>query len=229
MNYENLQKNIIGSMRESQTLDRIISLDIEADLRTFENPQQPILSISTARRIDGKIDIRKFILENETIEAEVGIFNDFGSFCQEVKPLVIVGFASSVFDLPILMLKMRALENQFKKDGKYQSGYWALRETLGKSYSLDVFDPVRFEIARIDNSSPKFMSLEKTIAHKRFEHLPFMKTKNIVSDMTNNSGMNKWDVVHNLWKDNRESFNQYIEGDVHDTLLLAEDLFGIGK
>ncbi len=66
------------------------------------------------------------------------------------------------------MLKMRALENLFKKDGKYQPGYWALRETLGKSYSLNVFDPVRFEIARVENSSPKFISLEKTIDHKRF-------------------------------------------------------------
>ncbi|MEX2193006.1 MAG: 3'-5' exonuclease [Nitrosarchaeum sp.] len=228
MNYDDLQKTVIGSMRENKTLDRIISLDIEADLRTFENPQQPILSISTARRIDGKINIQKFILEDETSDAEVKIFNEFGSFCQEVKPLVIVGYASSVFDLPMLMLKMRTLDNQFKKDSRYQPGYWALRDTLGKCFSLDVFDPVRFEIARVENSSPKFMPLEKTLSHKRFEHLPFMRTKNVVSDMTNN-GMNKWDAIHNLWRDKRESFNQYIEGDVHDTLLLAEDLFNINS
>ena len=71
------------------------------------------------------------------------------------------------------------------------------------------------------------ISLEKTIAHKRFEHLQFMRTKNVVSDLITSSGMNKWDAIHSLWKDNRKSFNHYIEGDVHDTLLLAEDLFGI--
>ena len=88
-------------------------------------------------------------------------------------------------------------------------------------------DPVRFEVAKFDSSTPKFISLENTMAHKRFEHLPFMRTKNIVSNLTNNSTDNKWDVIYNLWKNNRASFNQYVEGDVHDTLLLAEELFDV--
>lgn len=227
MNYDDLQKTVIGSLKDTKTLDRVVSVDIEASLSTFENPQQQVLSISTARRIDGKVDIKKFILESETSDDEARIFNEFGTFCQEVKPLVMLGYGSSRFDLPILMLKIRTLDNQFRKDGRYQPGYWAFREAIGRGYFLDMIDPVRFEIARVDKSSPSMISLEKTIAHKRFGHLPFMRTKNVVSDLITGSGMNKWDAIHGLWKDDRKSFNQYIEGDVHDTLLLAEDLFGI--
>lgn len=229
MNYDDLQKTVIAYMRENQALDRIVSVDIEASLSTFENPQQQVLSISTARRVDGKINIQKFILENETSEDEARIFNEFGNFCQEVKPLVMLGYGSSRFDLPILMLKIRTLDTLFKKDGRYPPGYWAFREAIGRGYFLDMIEPVRFEIARVDKSSPSMISLEKAIAHKRFEHLPFMRTKNVVSNLTTDSGMNKWDAIRSLWKDNRKSFNQYVEGDVHDTLLLAEDLFGIRK
>lgn len=227
MNYDDLQKTVIASLRENRTLDRVVSVDIEADLRTFENQQQPILSISTARRVDGKIDIKTFVLESETSEDEARVFDEFGLFCQEVKPLVMLGYNSSRFDLPIMMLKMRTLENHFKKDGKLQPGYWALREAIGRGYFLDIIDPVRFEIGRFDNAPPKITSLENAISHKRFEFMPFMRTKNIVSGMTTDSGMNKWDAIHHLWKNDRKLFNQYVEGDVHDTLLLAENLLGM--
>lgn len=227
MNYDDFQKIVIGSLKENQTLDRMVSVDIEADLGTFEKPQQPILSISTARRVDGKIDIKKFVLENETGEDEARIFNEFGSFCQEVKPLVLLGYGLSGFDLPVMMLKIRILEKQFKKDGKYQPGYWSIRETMGRSYFLDILDPVRFEIGKFDNVSPKFVRLENAISHARFNKIPFMNTKNVVSDLMTTSGMDKWNAIHSLWENDRSDFNKYIEGDVHDTLLLAENLFGI--
>lgn len=80
MNYDDLQKIIIGSMRDAKTLDRMVSVDIEADLGTFDNPRQPVISISTARRVDGRIDIKKFVLEEETPEDEARIFNEFGGW-----------------------------------------------------------------------------------------------------------------------------------------------------
>jgi DNA polymerase elongation subunit (family B) len=227
VNYDDLQKTVIRYMKDAGALDRVVSVDIEASLGTFENPQQPVLSISTARRVNGKIDVKKFVLENETVEDEGRIFSEFGSFCQEVKPLILLGYGSSTFDLPIIMFKIKNLDERFKKDGRFQPGYWSLRDAMGKGYFLDVLDPVRFEIGRFDGTSSKFVKLENVISHKRFNSLPFMKTKNVVSDLMTSSGMNKWEAVYSLWKNNRNSFNQYIEGDVHDTLLLAEDLFGI--
>lgn len=225
MNYEDLQRVITNSLIENQAWGRAISLDIEADLRILDDPTKIILSISTARRDGNKIDIQKFVLNNENIEDEVRIFNEFGSFCERLRPLVFIGYGIGRFDLPVLLVKMRQLDNMFRQGGKYQSGYWAFRDAVTRSYVLDMINPVRFEIARFDRDTPKFISLENTIAHKRFEQLPFMRTKNIVSDMMKDLTKDKWNVIHGLWKNNRESFNKYIEGDVHDTLLLAEELF----
>lgn len=49
-----------------------------------------------------------------------------------------------------------------------------------------------------------------------------MNTKNIVSDIKGD----KWEVIRTLWKNDRKKFEKYIEGDVHDTLVLVEDVFG---
>lgn len=227
MNYNELQKIIIDSLKNNQAWNRAISLDIEADLRTLDDPKKPILSISLARRDGNNIDIQKFILDNETVEEEVNIFDQFGSFCEEVRPLVILGYGISRFDLPVLLVKMRQLDNLFQQSGRYNSGYWAFRETLTSSYVLDMINPVRFEIARFDGSTAKFRSLEYAISHKRFQHLPFRKAKNIVSDLSRGSKEKKWEIIYDLWKNDRDSFIEYIEGDVHDTLLLAEELFSV--
>lgn len=226
MNYEDLQNTVVKSLTDNNSWDRAVSIDIEADLNTLQNPNGQILSISAARRIDGKIDIQNFILENETEEDEVRVFREFGDYCGVTRPLVLVGYGISRFDLPLLLVKMRQLDNLFMKEGKYWPGYWAFRDAVTRAYVLDVINPVRFEIGRFDNVSPKFLSLEKAISHKRFEHLPFRSMKEVVSQKLDDT-KTKWDVIYNLWKDDRTSFIKYAEGDVHDTLLLAEDIFKI--
>lgn len=226
MNYEDLQNIIVGSLKENNSWNRAISVDIETSLDVLDGSKTPLLSISVARRNDGKVEIEKFILQRETPEDEARLFNEFGNFCQKIRPLVMIGYGIGRFDLPVLSLKMRQLDNMFRQEGKYNPGYWAFRDALTRSYVLDMINPVRFEVGRVDQSAPSMLSLEKAIDHKRFQHLPFKRTKNIVSNLINSS-TNKWDVIYNLWKINRNSFNQYVEGDVHDTLLLAEELFNV--
>jgi DNA polymerase elongation subunit (family B) len=223
VNYENLQKHIVEFLKSNHLWHRAVSIDIEADLRTLDDPKKVILSISTARRVNNRIDIKNFIVNEESLEEEIRIFNEFGSFCEEVRPLVLVGFGNSRFDVPLLLLKMRRLDNLFKQNGLYQSGYWAFRDTLTRSYILDVINPVRFAIADYDNTSPKFVSLDFALKHPRFRHLPFKNSKGIVSNLNGD----KWEIIRGLWKNDRKKFEQYIEGDVHDTLLLAEDIFKI--
>ena len=151
VNYENLQKHIVEFLKSNHLWYRAVSIDIEADLRTLDDPEKIILSISTARRVNNRIDIKNFIIEEETPEEEIRIFNEFGSFCEEVRPLVLVGFGNSRFDIPLLLLKMRRLDNLFKQNGIYQSGYWAFRDALTRSYILDVINPVglRLQITTI--------------------------------------------------------------------------------
>ena len=73
-NYENLQKHIVEFLKLNNMWHRAVSIDIEADIRTFYDPRKIILSISTARRINNKIDIKNFIVNDESVEEEVRIF-----------------------------------------------------------------------------------------------------------------------------------------------------------
>lgn len=226
VNYGHLQKHTTDFLVANNAWDRAVSVDIEADLKILDDFGKIVLSISTARRVDGKVEIKKFIVEEESLDEEVRIFNEFGSFCAEVKPLVLVGYNIGRFDLPVFLVKTRRLDSLFKDaQGKYKPGYWAFRDATTQSYILDVLNQVKFEIANHDKTTPRFVSLEAAIAHQRFKHLPFKNTKRIVSGVEGD----KWDVIRNLWQNDRKKFEEYIEGDVHDTLLLAEDIFGIKK
>ena len=48
---------------------------------------------------------------------------------------------------------------------------------MTRAYFLDIQDPVRFEISKVDNVPPKVVSLEKAVEHRRFQNLPFMRTR----------------------------------------------------
>ncbi len=227
MNYEDLQRNIVEYLHTNQAWSRAITLDLETDLETLNDPSRFILSLSVANRNINQIEITNFILAEETEEHEVDILLKLGDYCQQKRPLLVIGYGITGFDLPILLFKMRQLDDKFKKERKYFPSYWAFRDTLRRAYFLDMFDPVKFEIARVDNASPKSNSLENVISHKRFQHLPFKNTKRIVSDLVKELGKNKWEVIHHLWKNQRDEFIKYTEGDVHDTHLLAEEIFGL--
>jgi hypothetical protein len=227
ISYEDLTKSIVDLIEKDCCWDRVVSVDIEADLGILDDPNKSIISISTARRVDGKVIIEKFIAENESDKEEAKIFREFGKFCLKVKPLVLVGYGIGRFDNLVIGLKMRALDGLFKSNGRYDSWYWALRESMNRSYVLDTIDPVRFEIGKHDNAPPSILSLEKAISHPRFGKLQFKNTKNIVSDLQTKG--NKWDIIRHLWKNDRNKFEQYIEGDVHDTLLIAEDIFNMNS
>lgn len=227
LHYIDLQKWIIDFFRNNRAWDRAISLDIEADLRVLNNPSEAykyILSISVARRVKENIEIRNFILNYESIEDKVRVLNEFGSYCKEIRPLMLIGYGISRFDLPILLFKMRQLDNIFELQRVYSKEYWAFRDTITQSYILDIINPVRFVIAKHDNARPSFKPLEAIITHPLFSSLPFRNNKQIIS---NSSGHEKWNIIYELWKNNREDFVKYIEGDSYNTLLIAEELFNM--
>jgi hypothetical protein len=228
LNHDDLQRNIVGYLVSQGAWDRAVSLDIEADLKTLEEPRKPILSISIARRVNGQVETRNLILESETLEAEMKLMGDLATLFQQLRPLVIMGYGLNSFDHPILTLKQIQLDAIFERNHSYTPAYWYLREVLSRSYFLDVIDPVRFEVAKFDSAKPRFLGLEQAMKHPRFAHLPFRGKKSIVSDLMTSRGMNKWDAIHYLWQNDRPNFEEYITGDSYDTLLITEDLFGMG-
>jgi DNA polymerase elongation subunit (family B) len=117
LNYDELQRNIVGYLRGNQAWSRAISLDIEADLKTLDNPSKIILSLSLARRNGNEIEITNFIVDEETEEQETStIIGDFGAYCERLRPLVLIGYGITKFDLPVLILKMKRLDCKFKRE-----------------------------------------------------------------------------------------------------------------
>lgn len=224
--YIDLSRCVVDWVMDSHQWHRAVSIDIEADLRTLDDPAKILLSISIARRINGQVEIKKFVLSEETTTDEARILGELGIEFRQNSPLILIGYNNGLFDQPILALKLHQLEDVFKQGRKYQRGYWDLNDAITRSYLLDMMAPVMSEVAEYDKAPWKRLSLEEAIAHPRFKHLAFKRTKHIVSDrLTANSSPTKWDVIHDLWKNDRKLFERYIEGDVHDTFLIAEDIF----
>lgn len=226
MNHIDLSRCVVDWLLKNDQWNRAVSIDIEGDLATLDDPTKLLLSLSIARRTNGGIKIKNFVLNEETNADEVRTFRELGTEFQQIEPLILIGFNIRRFDLLIFGLKLRRLDNMFKQGRNYEPWYWALRDAFGGSCILDMIDPIRFEVAKHDKTRPKFVQLETAIAHPRFRRLTFRNTKNIVSSrMKADPSLTKWDVIHDLWKNDRKLFEQYIEGDVHDTLLIAEDIF----
>lgn len=232
MNHDDLTRAVVEWLRKNDNWHRAISLDIEIDLGILYGKKSFPLSVTIARRTRNEIEVRSFVLEEETPEDEIRMLGDFGVALEEIKPLTVIGFYSGEFDLPVLSLKLREMEARAREQKKQRpSCYWPIRELVTRAYMLDICDPVRFELARHDKATPKFVKLEHAISHKRFQHLCFMKTKHLVTSRMNQNGgeiKSKYEVIYDLWKNDRKSFEQYVKGDVHDTLLIAEDLFCSG-
>jgi hypothetical protein len=225
VNHSDLATSVVGWLLQVNQWHRAVSIDIEGSLEMLDDPTKILLSVSIARRTNGRIEIKKFILNEETSADEARIFSELGTEFQRIRPLALIGYNNGRFDQVVLGLKLRQLEELFKRERKYEAWYWALRETVARSYVLDMMDPVRFEMATYDNAPPKIPQLENVLQHPRFKHLGFRNTKEIVSGRMKAQSRPKWDVIHDLWKSERKLFEQYIEGDVHDTLLLSEEIF----
>lgn len=229
MFFRDFHKSIINTIK-SDYYSRIISIDIEGSLKLLEDKNEKLLSVSTARRLDKFIEIKKFIVNNESEKDEVELLTNLGFYLGNIKPLILVGYNIHRFDLLVLLNKLRSLENSFRQGNvKLPKEYWNLRDAFTNSFILDVMDHVKFEIADRSDGILQPITLEKAINHPLFSHLPFKNTKHIVTNMIKNPDdkNEKWEIIHTLWKDNRHLFEEYIEGDVHDTLLIAEDIFKI--
>lgn len=216
--YNDLEDTIINFLKQNHLWNRVISLDIEADLRILTDPTHSyhyILSISTAKRDKNGIDIRNFILEDECKEGEEKILRDFYSYCKGIKPLVIIGYGIRRFDLPLLLLKSR----QYRNVNNYN-------DSISRSYFLDLIYRAGYEIAKYEGREPRFNKLDDVINHELFSNLPFKNKKSIVESRIE-PDKDKWSVIYDLWKNHKTDFIEYINGDVHDTLLIAEKIFQI--
>jgi hypothetical protein len=109
---------------------------------------------------------------------------------------------------------------------KFPREYWALKDAATRAYVLDMLHPLRYALAEHDNATPKYKSLADVVAHARFEKVALMRRKQLAQG---ESQEHKGKIIYDLWRAHSPDFARYLEGDVHDVLLLAEELYGVGK
>ena len=188
--------------------NRVISLDLET--RVIEGQflkNERILAISYARRINGKfmetkgIETNTLILQNDSIESELELFQKFNIELKQIRPLCVVGYGLRYYDIPLLHMKRR----------HYNIPMWNIVDLIESTFQVDLYHILKYK---------RYKKLADVISSDEFSDLPLKRTKDIVSK----SGMKKGEDIYRLWKDSKNGLINYVEGDTHDPLLIIEKL-----
>lgn len=229
MYHQEIARIVIDKIRTENLQNRVVSIDFETKVLNVDTDLltgEILLGVGVSRRLDGKIDTRTFVLEEETNDSEFGMLKNLGNYFREVEPVALIGYGISSYDYPLIMIKLKRMEQFFKeRNSKPPPEYWSLRNAFVQSYVLDSMNFTKLEIAKHEGKDwiPN-VSLDKVIVHPRFNHLPFKRTKDLIINK-----MEKGKIIYDMWKNDKENFKRYLEGDVHDTLLITEDIFKINS
>jgi hypothetical protein len=218
MNYYDLSRWAVERVVSSGNRDRIVSLDLETRVVNGRFlSSELVLAASLSRRLDdGTIDSRVITLADENIESEGTLFRTLDKELRAVRPLVVVGFNVGSYDLPLLTTKL------VDSRSRYGEIFWGVRDCCSRTLVVDLIDPVRFELAKFDGSTPKFVSLEQAVDHPRFDKLPLSRKKFLAGQ---GNTVDKGTRICEMWKTRRSEFEEYALGDSHDVLLIFEDLY----
>ena len=112
-----MQRLIVGYVQSGGAWQRAVSLDIEADLNTLDDPRKPMLSISVAFRAAPTVSVTSFIAAPGSTpeDSDARLIEEFGVFCKMHRPMIFIGYGICRFDQTILLLKMRQMAEGFRK------------------------------------------------------------------------------------------------------------------
>jgi len=230
--YDEFAQAIVGKLCSEGQWHRAVSLDLETKIEKKSDflTGERLLAFGFARRIGGQAQVITFRLKEDTDEAEMALMNEAAQWLYMADPLVLLGYNISGYDFPLLALKLKWYEGKMKqgcKEGEkpvFPRAYWALKDAITRTFIVDMMHLLRFAIARHDNTTPKYRSLAYSVAHPKFASLPLMRRKGLAEAETSED---KGKKIFEMWKTSNPDFERYLEGDVHDVLLLAEEIFGV--
>ena len=232
--YNEFTAAAVEAVRSHHAWHRAVSIDLETKIekKTDFLTGERLLAIGLARRAGPEVEIRTFTLKDESDDAEIELLYEAARWLAPVRPLILLGYNIAGYDYPLLNMKLKwhddLLRAQAPEGEKphFPREYWALKDALTRAYVLDMMHPLRYAIAEHDNATPKYKSLADVVSHARFEKVALMRRKQLAQGTDSE---NKGKVIYDLWKSRNPDFERYLEGDVHDVLLLAEEMYGVGK
>jgi|GEM_PF-901914 len=250
LGYDELASSLVETICSRGEWHRVVSIDLETKIekKTDFLTGERLLAIGIARRAGASVETRTFTLKDESDDAEIELLYEAARHLAPVHPLLLLGYNIAGYDYPLLNMKLKwhddllrarlpdarfAAQNGAPSSQQARSGgqkpifpreYWALKDALTRAFVLDMMHPLRFALAAHDNLTPKYKSLADVVSHARFEKVALMRRKQLAAGTDTE---NKGKVIYGMWKARDPNFERYLEGDVHDVLLLAEELFGV--
>ncbi len=143
MFYEELQLKLLKLLRNNG--HKVISLDLETKLMDPNEflTNEPILSISFARRRSGKpmtgdaIEVKTLFLESEEDGSEKKLLEEFDRELETIKPLGVVGYGIRNYDITLLSIK--------KTRYKLQQPPWKLIDMLESAVHIDIYHVLKYK------------------------------------------------------------------------------------
>jgi len=244
--YDELAKATVDAVCNAGQWHRAVSVDLETKIMKKSDflSGERLLGIGFARRTCDGVETRTLRLKDDSDEAEAELLNEAARWLYGVRPLLLLGYNIAGYDYPLLSLKIKWYDDRARaacKEGEkpmFPREYWALKDAMTRAFVLDMMHPLRYEIARHDSCTAKYRSLSFVVSHKRFAEMKLMRRKGLAeadasagkdAEVRKDAQMNKGLKIYEMWKSDDPAFESYLEGDVHDVLLLAEEIYSIGK
>jgi DNA polymerase elongation subunit (family B) len=236
--YGELAQSTVDAICNAGAWHRAVSIDLETKIEKKGDflSGERLLGIGFARRAGGEVETKTLRLKDDTDEAEVALLEEAARYLHTVKPLLLLGYNISGYDYPLLALKVKWYDDRGRaacKEGEkpvFPREYWALKDALTRAFVLDMMHSLRYDMAKHDGSTAKYRSLAYSVAHPMYAHVPLMRRKGL-ADAEAQAGtdkqMDKGKKIYEMWKSRDAAFESYLEGDVHDVLLLAEEIYGV--
>jgi DNA polymerase elongation subunit (family B) len=232
--YNELAAAAVEAVRSQGQWHRAVSIDLETKIEKKEDflTGERLLGIGLARRAEGKVETKTFILKDESDEAEIELLYEAARWLAPVRPLILLGYNIAGYDYPLLNMKLKWHDDLLRaaapegEKPRFPREYWALKDAATRACVLDMLHPLRYALAEHDGTTPKYKSLADVVSHARFEKVALMRRKQLAQGETSE---HKGKIIYDLWRAHNPDFARYLEGDVHDVLLLAEELYGVGR
>ncbi len=212
MRYEDLQIYLLRLLKSFW--NRVLALDIETHVveqRYLENDR--ILAVGIARRVSGDlldsdgIEVKTIFLEDDTDDSEIELLKKLGAELSRIKPLCVVGYGIRQYDIPLLAIKKQRYGNLMKQFREF----WKLVDLIESAVHIDLYHILKYK---------GYRKFDDVVHSVEFAMLPLKRTKSIIAK----ERAEKAHEIYRLWRENREKLEEYVEGDVHDSLLIAEKL-----
>ncbi|MCL5437967.1 MAG: hypothetical protein M1148_02065 [Candidatus Thermoplasmatota archaeon] len=190
----------------------IVSLDLETLVKQpggFLSGER-IIAVSMSYGLpDVKTEI--FVAEDDSDREEYRILNHANTLMRTIDPSVIIGYNHSGYDIPLIQIKIK----KYPYDRKLRS----LEYYLGTAWCLDMMYVISDDLAK-DDGDRYIRKLDDVVIHDRYAKLDLKRVKGLAR----RPGMNKGQAIEEMWKNDRDSFRSYCEGDTHDLLIILQDI-----